>query len=78
MELRMFFILSTRRIFPKLVAISEILIKIKVKLHEALFIILLISAIICEQRLLHGNKIVQYFQNCKCYNVGPEHFRKPL
>ena len=44
----------------------------------ALFKILLMSAVICEQRFLHENEIVQYLQNCKCKDVDQGHFRKPL
>ena len=59
-------------------ALSEILIKLKIKVYVTLFVILLTSAVICKQRFLHGNEIVQYLQNRKCYNVGQDHFRKPL
>ena len=59
-------------------ALSEILIKIKIMVYVTLFVILLTSAVICKQRFLYGNEIVQYLQNRKCYNVGQDHFRKPL
>ena len=36
------------------------------------------SADICEQRLSHGNEVVQYSQNYKCYDVDQDHFRKHL
>ena len=65
---------STRRIFKRLLGVSESSIKIKVRLQWALFVTLLI----CKERLLHGNEIVQYLQNYKCYNVNQDHFRKPL
>ena len=59
-ETRNDFISSTRRIFTKLLAAFESSIKIKVRLHGTLFVILFTSAVIYKQRLLHGNKIVQY------------------
>ena len=62
----------------KLLSASESSIKIMVRAHWGLFVILLTSAIICKQRLLHGKKIIKYFQNCKCYNNGQDHFRKLL
>ena len=47
-------------------------------LHGTLFVIFFTSAVTCNQRFLHGSDIVQYLQNCKCYNVGQGHFRNPL
>ena len=78
MKLASLFIWSTRRILTKLLAVSESSIKIKVRLHLILFRILLTSAGICKQRLLHGNEIVQYLQNCKRDNVDQDQFRKLL
>ena len=78
MKLATFFILSTTHIFTKLLTVSESSIKIEVRSDLTLFVILLISAVICKQKLLDGNEIVQYLQNCKCYNVGQDGFRKPL
>ena len=72
-----FLISSTKRIFTKLLSFSESSIKIKVRSHWAHFLILLTSAVICKQCLC-GNEIVQYLQNCKCYNVDQDHFRNPL
>ena len=43
-----------------------------------LFVIVFTSAVICKQRLFHGNEIVQYLQNYKRYDVDQDHFRKPL
>ena len=60
MKLATFFISSSRRIFTKLLAVSESSIKIKVKFHLTLFEILLSTAVIYKQKLLHGNEIVQY------------------
>ena len=42
------------------------------------FQILLMSEVICKQRLLHEYKIGEYLQNCKCYDVYQGHFKKPL
>ena len=78
MKLATFFISSTKFIFTKLLSVSERLMKIKVRSHWALFLILLPLAVIYKQRLLYGNEIAQYLQNCKCYNVEQDYFRKPL
>ena len=78
MKLVTFFISSTGRIFTKPLPFSEISIKIKVRSYGTLFVILLTSAVICKQRPMRGIKIVQYLQNCKCYNVSQDHFRKSL
>ena len=48
MKLATFFISITRRIFTKLLAISESSVKIKVRLHWTFVVILLTSAVICE------------------------------
>ena len=56
---------------------NESSIKIKVRSHWTLFLILLALAV-CKQRILYENEIVQYLQNCKCYNAEQDHFRKPL
>ena len=48
-KLATFFILSIRRIFPKLLAISESSIKLKVRSHGTFFVILLTSGVICMQ-----------------------------
>ena len=78
MKLTTFFITRTRRILTKLLGVSESPIKIKIRSLGTLFVILLTSAVICKQSLLHENDIMQYLQNCKCYNVGQDHFRIPL
>ena len=36
------------------------------------------SALICKQRPLYGNEVMQYLQNCKCYDVDQDHIRKHL
>ena len=57
---------------------SKVTFKTKVTLRWTAFEILLMSAIICIQRVLHGNEIVQYFQNYKRHESGKGHSRKPL
>ena len=57
---------------------SERTFKIKVRLRWTAFEILLTSAIICIQRVLHGNKIVQYLQNYKRRESGKGHSRKQV
>ena len=42
------------------------------------FEILIKSVIICKQRYLHENKIVQYLQNNKYQDFNQERFRKFL
>ena len=53
-----FLISSTKRIFTKLLGVSESSIKIKVRSHQTPFAVLLASAVIYKQRLLHGKDIV--------------------
>ena len=43
-----------------------------------LFEMLLMSAVICKQRYLRKNEIVQYLQNYKYQDINHGHFRKPL
>ena len=78
MKLTTFIFPRIRRIFTKLSAVSQSSIKIKVRSIWILLVILLTLAVIYKQRLLHGNEIVQYPQNCKFFSVGQDHFRKPL
>ena len=49
-KLATFFISSTKRLFTKVLAVSKSSIKIKVRLHWTLIIILLTSAVICKER----------------------------
>ena len=46
---------------------SERTFKIKLRLRWTAFQILITSAIICIQSVLHGNEIVQYIQNYKLH-----------
>ena len=63
MKLATFFMSSTRRIFTKLLGVSKSSVKIKIRLRWTLIIILLTSAVICKERLLHRDEVVQYLQN---------------
>ena len=65
-----FFISSTRRIFTKLLMVSESSIQIKIRSHRTLAVIFLASAVIFKQRLLRRNKILQYLKNSQRYNIG--------
>ena len=58
-----FFISRTKQIDVKAINISESTFKIEAISTWTLFEILLTSAVICKQRLLHENEIVQYLQN---------------
>ena len=78
MKLTTFLISRIRLNFTKLLGVSKSSIKIKPMSHRTLFLILLISAVTSKQRFLHGNKIVQFLQKCKCYILGQDHFRKSL
>ena len=78
LELTTFSISTTRDIYTKLLTFSESSAKIKVRSGWTFFVILLMLAVICKQRLLRGNEILQSFRNYKCYDVEREHFRKHL
>ena len=52
--------------------------EIKVKLPWTALDILFTSAIICIQRVLHGNESVQYLQNYKRNESGKGHSTKPF
>ena len=77
MKLATSFISRIRSILIKLLGLSESSAKINVRSHWTLFVIFLTSAVVCKKRHLHRNQILQYLQNCKCYNAGQDHFRKP-
>ena len=64
-----FFISRTKQIYEKTLTAPESKFKIKT---------LLTSAVICKQRLLHENEIVQYLLNYKYQDVKQSHFGKPL
>ena len=51
-------------------------IKIKVRLRWIVFEILLKAAIMCIERVLHGNEIVQYLQNYKRHEFDQDHSTK--
>ena len=70
-----FFIPRTKQIYVKTLTVSEIAFKMTVITSWTLSKLLLTSATIFKQRLLHENEIVQYLQNYKYHDKG--HFRKP-
>ena len=78
LELKTFFVSTTRDIYTKLLTFSGSSAKINVRSGWTFFVILLMSAVIWKQRLLRRNEILQYFRNYKCYDVEREHFRKRL
>ena len=78
MKLTTSFISKTKQIYTKILTFSKSTFKIKKMLAWILFGILLTSAVICKQKFLHENEIVQYLQNYKYKNVNQSHFRKPL
>ena len=43
-----------------------------------LFEILAMSAVICKERSMHKNEILQYLQNYRYKDVDQVYFRKPL
>ena len=62
----------------KAINVSESIFKLKLKSCWPIFQILSTSEVFCKQRLLFEHNIVQYLQNCKCYDVYQGHFRKLL
>ena len=57
---------------------SERSFKIKVRLTCTVFKILLTSAAICIERVLHGKEIGQYLQNYKRHKCGQVHSKNLL
>ena len=77
MKLIIFFISRTKHIYTKPLTASKSILKIKLMSRWTLFENLFTSAVICKQRLLHENEIVQCIKNYKCYDVNQGYFRKP-
>ena len=73
-----FFLARTIKSLVKWILDSERTFKVKVRFHWTVFEILLTSAIICIQRVWHGNEIVQYLQNYDRHESGKGHSRRPL
>ena len=65
-----------RMIYLKSLIPYESELKIKVTPSRTFFLILLTSAVICKQRLLHKNEIVQYLQNYSCFVFDQSHFKE--
>ena len=59
-----------------LLTFSKSSVKIKIRLRGTYFVILLTSSVISKQKPFHGNEIVQYFQNYRCYEIDQDYFRK--
>ena len=78
MNLTTYFISKTKQIYTKTFNVSESTFKIKAMLLGSLFEILITSAVICKERLLQEDKIVQYFENYKSQDVNQGYFRKRL
>ena len=71
-----FFISKTKHIYAKTLTVPKTTFKIKAMLPWILFEIFPASAVICKQRFLHENEIVQYLTNYKY--VNQDHFKKLL
>ena len=78
MKISTFFLARTIKSLVKWILDSERTFKVKVRFHWTVFEILLTSAIICIQRVLHGNEIAQYLQNYDRHESGKGHSRTPL
>ena len=76
LELTTFIISTLRDIYTKLLTFSKRSAKEKVISRWVILVILLTSAVICKQRLVHGNDTVKYFQHYKWCDVDRDHFRK--
>ena len=63
-KLPTFLISRTRRIFTKMLGVARCSWKFNRNKFWKLLVILLTSVVNCNQRLFHGNEIVQYLQNC--------------
>ena len=77
MKLTTFLVSRTKQIHAKTISVFESTFKIKVISVLTLSEILLVSAVICKQRILHENEIVQDLQNYNYEDVNQGHFRKP-
>ena len=64
MKLTKFFISKTKQIYVITLTVPESAFEIKVMLPWILSKVLVTSAVICKQRFLHENEILQYYQNC--------------
>ena len=78
MKVTTFFISRIKQNYTKYLTASESALKINIILGWILYEILLMSAVICKQRLLYKNEIVQYDWNYKLYDFIQNHFRNPL
>ena len=77
MKLTKFVISGNKQIYVKTLTVFKRTFKMKVKSAWTFFKLWLTSVVICKQRLLYKNEIVQYIQNFKCQDINQDHFRKP-
>ena len=69
MKPAIFFVEKTKQIYAKTSTVTGNAFQIKAMSGWKLFGILVMSAVICKQRLLNKNETVQYFQNYKRQDV---------
>ena len=72
-----FYISRNKHSHTKIKTVSENLLKINVILRWKFFRILHMSSVICKQKLLHENEVLQYLYNYRYY-VDKRHVRKSL
>ena len=77
-KLTTFFNGKTKAIYLNPLIVYERKLKIRVTSPLAYFQIMLMSAVIYKQRLMHEKEIVQLLHNYKFYEVDQSRFRKPL
>ena len=70
MKLATFFISSTKRIFTKLLSVSESSVKVKVGSHWAHFLILLTSAVICKQQIYMEMRLCNIFKTANSITLN--------
>ena len=78
MKIATLFLAKTIESYVKWMLDSEKTFKINERLPWTVLEILLMSAIICIEKVLHGNEIVQHLQNYKCHEFDQGHSRKFL
>ena len=78
MKIATLFLAKTIESYVKWMLDSEKTFKIKGRLPWTVLEILLTSAIICIEKVLHGNEIVQHLQNYKYHEFDQGHSRKLL
>ena len=74
MKLTTFFISITRCIFSKQLPFSESLQKLRLGYIGPLSEFCFFKQLIANKEFCMKTKFVQYLQNCKCCNLGQDHF----